>query len=262
MIVIKGLEVYSDSGKWVHRIGTETYFKRGTILKGDTADKYEEADAKPEMTESEYETKVKEAVRQKYTDEQIATLTERHNAYALGIDDDAKAEEKYKEYLQFVAKTRKEVRPSSMPTSKASGLSPRIGDIAKLMAMQIGTLNLTDEQSLTVKSLYPEWEVSIGKAAAVGDKMQYGGRLWKVIQAHTISEQWKPGTGTESLFTEIVESATGTAKDPIAYNGNMELRAGKYYSQGGKVYLCSRDTVIPVYAPLANLIGLYVTETQ
>ena len=32
------------------------------------------------------------------------------------------------------------------------------------------------------------------------------------------------------------------------------------YIQDGVVYLCSRDTVNPVYNPLRELVGLYVKE--
>lgn len=32
------------------------------------------------------------------------------------------------------------------------------------------------------------------------------------------------------------------------------------YSQDGVTYLCSRDTVNPVYNPLSELVGLYVKE--
>lgn len=32
------------------------------------------------------------------------------------------------------------------------------------------------------------------------------------------------------------------------------------YSQDGVVYLCSRDTVNPVYNPLRELVGIYVEQ--
>ena len=82
--------------------------------------------------------------------------------------------------------------------------------------------------------------------------------MWKVLQQHTEQEEWKPGEGTESLYTEVTESHAGTKEDPIPYNNNMELESGKYYSQDGVTYLCTRDTGIPVYNPLADLVGIYV----
>lgn len=114
----------------------------------------------------------------------------------------------------------------------------------------------TDEQALKVPSLYPAWKPGMGYRA--GDRFQFGGVLYKVLQAHTSQADWVPGVGTESLYTRIDETHAGTLTDPIPYEGNMALEAGKYYSQDGVIYLCSRDTVNPVYNPLAELVGLYV----
>lgn len=122
----------------------------------------------------------------------------------------------------------------------------------------IQTMGLTDTESLKVKDLYPEWESKMGQQVNAGEKYRYDGRLWKVLQQHTVQETWKPGEGTESLYTEVTESHAGTKEDPIPYNNNMELENGKYYSQDGVMYLCTRDTGIPVYNPLADLVGIYV----
>ena len=122
----------------------------------------------------------------------------------------------------------------------------------------IQTMDLTDTESLEVKELYPEWESKMGQQVNPGEKYQYDNKLWKVLQQHTVQENWKPGEGTESLYTEVTESHAGTKEDPIPYNNNMELKNGKYYSQDGVTYLCTRDTGIPVYNPLADLVGIYV----
>ena len=39
-----------------------------------------------------------------------------------------------------------------------------------------------------------------------------------------------------------------------------EMESGKYYSQSSAVYLCTRDTVNPVYSDLADLVGMYVEK--
>ena len=36
------------------------------------------------------------------------------------------------------------------------------------------------------------------------------------------------------------------------------MENGKYYTQGGVLYLCNRDTGDPVYHALSELVGLYV----
>ena len=103
---------------------------------------------------------------------------------------------------------------------------------------RIQTMELTDSEALEMKSWYPEWETMVGKQVSEGEKYQCDGKLWKVLQGHTALE------------------------DPIPYDGNMELEAGKYYSQGGVTYLCNRNTEIPVYNPLADLVGIYVAVAE
>ena len=92
-----------------------------------------------------------------------------------------------------------------------------------------------------------------------GDRVQRGGALYKALQDHTSQDGWEP-ENAPSLWTEICETHAGTLDDPIPYSGNMALEAGKYYSQSGAVYLCTRDTVNPVYSDLADLVGIYVEK--
>ena len=131
--------------------------------------------------------------------------------------------------------------------------------LQQAVAMLKGQVDdLDDEQAIEVPALFPAWADFIGKQVEVGKRMFYGGRLWKVLQAHTVQADWTPDVAA-SLFTEVAISAEqGTLDNPIPYNGNMELEQGKYYSQDGVVYLCIRDTGTPVYHPLAQLVGLYV----
>lgn len=134
-----------------------------------------------------------------------------------------------------------------------------LAEVQEMMVRaQINTLAVDDATALRMVAYYPDW--TAGTAYAVGDRLVYNGDLYKVLQAHTAQETWLPGTGTESIYTRIDERHDGTKYDPIPYSGNMALEAGKYYSQGGKTYLCNRDTGNPVYHALAELVGLYVTE--
>lgn len=129
-----------------------------------------------------------------------------------------------------------------------------------LLRQQINTLAVDDATAYRMREFYPEW--AEGQSYAVGHKLLYGGSLYKVIQAHTSQAGWKPGVGTESLFTRIDETHDGTKYDPIPYNGNMELFAGKYYTQSGQTYHCTRDTGTAVFHPLAELVGIYVEVVE
>ena len=124
-----------------------------------------------------------------------------------------------------------------------------------LIAQQINTLTVDDNTAIRMRSFYPEWAENT--AYAVGHKVQYGGKLWRVVQAHTAQIGWEP-VNVPSLWTEVCETHAGTLEDPIPYDGNMALENGKHYSQYSTIYLCSRSTLIPVYDTLDALVGLYV----
>ena len=128
---------------------------------------------------------------------------------------------------------------------------------AMLIRQQINILNVDDNTALRMTTFYPEWAANA--EYTIGYKVQRGGRLWRCLQAHTSQIGWEPENAA-SLWTEICESHAGTLEDPIPYNGNMALESGKYYSQDGKVYRCTRDTGNPVYNALSELVGLYVEE--
>lgn len=136
-----------------------------------------------------------------------------------------------------------------------------IGEVSEMLVrQQINALSVDDATALRMVAYYPEW--TAGTAYAVGDRLGYNGDLYRVLTAHTAQETWLPGAGTESIYVRIDEQHDGSKYDPIPYSGNMALEAGKYYSQSGKTYLCNRDTGNPVYNALADLVGLYVIETE
>lgn len=136
---------------------------------------------------------------------------------------------------------------------------------AMFIKQQINTITVDDQTALRMVRFYPEWESGKAYTAAngctAGYKVTRNGKLWKLRQEHTSQSDWAPGeAGTESLWTEICEVHDGTKYDPVPYSGNMALENGKYYTQDGVLYLCNRDTGNPVYHPLAELVGMYVTE--
>lgn len=73
-------------------------------------------------------------------------------------------------------------------------------------AIQMFASTLTEEQALEIATIYPTYEV--GKAYSVGDYFTYGEnsvgdpQLYKVVQAHTSQEDWKPDISS-SLYTAV-----------------------------------------------------------
>ena len=144
-----------------------------------------------------------------------------------------------------------QIEESSRPLTESEVL-------AMLIPQQINTLAVDDNTSLRMLDFYPEW--ASGTAYTVGYKVRRGGKLWRVLQAHTAQVGWEPENAA-SLWEQINETHAGTIDDPIPYSGNMALESGKYYIQDYVIYLCTRDTGNPVYNSLAELVGIYVDKS-
>lgn len=132
-----------------------------------------------------------------------------------------------------------------------------------LITQQINTLSVDDNTALRMMEFYPEWAENTAYTAVqgkpVGFKVRRSNKLWKLRQEHTSQIGWEPeNAGTESLWEQINETHSGAMDDPIPYDGNMALENGKYYIESNEIYLCTRDTVNPVYNPLVELLDLYV----
>jgi len=126
-----------------------------------------------------------------------------------------------------------------------------------LIRAQINTLDVDDQTALRMTGYYPEWAPA--QTYTAGYRVQYGGKLYRIVTAHTSQADWTPDTAV-TLYTRIDEQHDGSRYDPIPYDGNMALTAGMYYVQEDAVYLCTRSTGNPVYNALAELAGIYVEE--
>lgn len=131
-----------------------------------------------------------------------------------------------------------------------------LDELDKEATEEINTYDLSLSETLQVKDRYPEWEVGID--VVKGHKYQYGEDLWEVLQGHKTQENWKPSLATASLWKVVVEDHEGTEDDPIPYTPPMELFNGKFYTQDGVKYKCTRDSGIPLSHDLKDLVGTYV----
>lgn len=60
---------------------------------------------------------------------------------------------------------------------------------------------MTDEEAVERTILFANWKTGI--SYTVGTRVRYGGRIYKVLQAHTSQEDWTP-TRAPSLFAQIL----------------------------------------------------------
>lgn len=131
--------------------------------------------------------------------------------------------------------------------------------VATIKAM---TVTASDQTAAKAVELYPTW--AEGLTVAIGDRLQFGGKLYKVIQSHTTQQGWTPDT-TAALWTVIDVEHAGTLEDPIPASSGMEYTKGLYYVEDGVIYLMNRqgmndgETIVLHYLP-SQLVGQYFVE--
>lgn len=116
-------------------------------------------------------------------------------------------------------------------------------------ALQFSAQTLADDKALEIASVFPPYKV--GKSYVVNDMFTYGvngvgdPQLYRVVQAHTSQEDWKPDV-TASLYSPIGLTSEGypiwskptgahdayNAGDIVDYNGSLykSLIDGNVYS--------------------------------
>ena len=101
-------------------------------------------------------------------------------------------------------------------------------------------ISLTDEDALQAVELFPQWVT--GHAYVVGERLQYNGVLYRVVQAHTSQADWTPDI-TPALFVVVSLDEWPDFVQPTgahdAYNkGDKVTFEGKHYISliDGNVY--------------------------
>ncbi len=113
-----------------------------------------------------------------------------------------------------------------------------------------------DREALEVKCFYKQFESQIGRELTVGEYIQYGDKLYRVITNHVAEAHWTPNV-SQSLFVVVDLEHAGTIEDPIPANANMMYYNGKYYIENDVLYLCTRDSGIALQTLPSTLIGIY-----
>ena len=132
---------------------------------------------------------------------------------------------------------------------------------------EINDKAFSNEEALSLINFFAKWgdDILNGTSLTAGYRFQYNGKLWEVRQDHSVNINQTPSITTAALYKEVVlteeeggEANSGTKDNPITYDGNLELFKDKYYTQGGKLYLCIRNSEQPMYHALSGLVGNYV----
>lgn len=110
--------------------------------------------------------------------------------------------------------------------------------VKKMLAQS--TEDLSDEDALAVAALYPTWISKVGEQVSVGERYWYDGKLYKVVQAHTVQENWTPDVSA-SLFTEVTIDEWPEYVTPSSVNPYM---TGDKVTYNGHHYICKMDNCV------------------
>ena len=105
-------------------------------------------------------------------------------------------------------------------------------------AMDAAAAALTDEQALKAAALYPAW--SAQDTYDAGERVRFGGALYKCLQGHTAQADWTPAAAP-SLWAKVLTSDTGEPlpwEQPDSTNPYMK---GDKVTHAGKTWVSTID---------------------
>lgn len=114
----------------------------------------------------------------------------------------------------------------------------------------------TDETALDAMAAYPTWKPNT--AYAVNDRVRDNSILYKRVQSQTdpAAEIYAPHEALS--IWQAISLEDGTIDHPITYAIGMAIELDKYYIENNILYRCIRDSGVPLYNNLADLVNIYV----
>lgn len=98
---------------------------------------------------------------------------------------------------------------------------------------------LTDEQALTVPLIYPAWSGD-SVSYAVGDRVMYGGTLYRCLQAHTSQVTWTP-IDAPSLWTKVLIPTPDVIPEWEQPSSTNPYSKGDKVKHNGKIWTSDVD---------------------
>lgn len=98
---------------------------------------------------------------------------------------------------------------------------------------------LTDEQALTVPEIYPAWSGD-GVTYATGERVTYGGTLYKCLQSHSSQSTWTP-TDAPSLWATVLIPDSSTVSEWEQSDSTNAYSKGDKVMHNGKQWMSEVD---------------------
>lgn len=143
-------------------------------------------------------------------------------------------------------------------TAAAEGANPQVATFASIALPSMAS-TMTDEQALSVSTLWPEWSAA-SVEYKVDDVVRHDGHLWRCEQAHTSQEAWTPDA-YPSGWTQIDIAGDGVdvwTQPTGAHNAYNIGDRVHYPTADSPIYVSTMDG--NVYSPDAYPQGWQLEE--
>ena len=94
--------------------------------------------------------------------------------------------------------------------------------------------SMTDEEAVTSQVLFPNWQS--GKSYALGERVRYGGKLYKVLQAHTSQDDWTPDAAVSLFACLLIDEEGGTIQEWVQPDSTNGYSVGDQVMYNGVIY--------------------------
>lgn len=93
-----------------------------------------------------------------------------------------------------------------------------------------------DAEALSLQILYKQWNKQVGKELQVGEYVNHNDVLYKVLQQHTVQDNWTPDV-SPSLFAKVLVDPTGdTVLDWVQPDSTNAYMKGDKVKFEGHIY--------------------------
>jgi hypothetical protein len=108
-------------------------------------------------------------------------------------------------------------------------------ELYKIRAMiEKAAVSLADDDAIEAAELFPAW--AVGTAYSADQRIRYGDKLYRCVQAHTSQADWKPDS-TPALWTEVAKPG----EIPV---WKQPTGAQDAYAKGDKVWFPDVNTTV------------------
>lgn len=105
--------------------------------------------------------------------------------------------------------------------------------------IEAAAASLPDEAALQGVELFPEWDGN-GRQYVTGERVRYGGILYRVLQDHTSQEAWTPEAAV-SLFARVLIPDPGEIPEWVQPGSTNPYMQGDKVRHNEKVWVSDVD---------------------